>query len=102
MNQNSENNLLLGEPSAWIPLVMSLAALLFVLGYAAIFGIARQADEGTPAHIFQLVMLAQLPIAGYFALKWLPRRPLQALLVLALQAVAWTAPIITVMWLESL
>ena len=102
MNKNSENNLLLREPGAWIPLVMSLAALLFVLGYAAIIGIARQADEGTPAHIFQLVMLAQLPIAGYFGLKWLPKRPLPALLVLALQAVAWLVPIITVMWLESL
>ena len=102
MNTNPETNLLLKQPSAWIPLVMSLIALAFVLGYAAIFGTIQQPDERTPAHIFQLIMVAQLPIAAYFAFKWLPKRPAQALFILALQAVAWLVPILTVMWLESL
>ena len=102
MNKNPETNYLLKQPSAWIPLAMSLFALAFILGYVAIFGIVRQPDEGTPARIFQLIMLAQLPIAAYFALKWLPKRPVQALLVLGLQAGAWLIPILTVMWLESL
>jgi hypothetical protein len=93
---------LLKQPSAWIPLAMSLAALAFLLGYVAIFGIVRHEDEGAPAHIFQLIMLAQLPIAAYFAIKWLPRRTGQALLVLALQAAAWIIPIAAVMWFESL
>jgi hypothetical protein len=47
-------------------------------------------------------MAAQLPIVGYFAIKWLPRRPKQSLIVLALQAIAWLVPILTVIWLESL
>jgi hypothetical protein len=47
-------------------------------------------------------MVAQLPIAGYFAIKWLPKRPIQSLIVLALQAVAWIIPIATIIWLESL
>ena len=102
MNKDSEVNSLLKQPSAWIPLAMSLIALTFVLGYAAIFGTIQQEDEGTPAHIFQLIMLAQLPIAAYFAFKWLPQRPGQALLVLVLQAGAWIVPIATVIWLESL
>ena len=104
MNTNSENSSLLIEPSAWIPLAMSLAALVMILGYVAIFGITNgtsNGDEGAPARIFQVIMLAQLPIAGYFAIKWLPRRPVQALIVLALQAVAWIIPIATIMWLES-
>ncbi|HET9590604.1 MAG TPA: hypothetical protein VFO91_17585 [Anaerolineales bacterium] len=102
MNEEPETNSLLKQPSAWIPLAMSLIALIFLLGYVAIFGIVHHEDEGAPARIFQLIMLAQLPIAAYFALKWLPKRPLPALLVLALQAAAWIVPIMTVMWLESL
>ena len=102
MNTNLENNSLLKQPSAWIPLAMSLVALAMILGYVAMFGIVHNQDEGTPAHIFQLIMLAQLPIAGYFAVKWLPKQPKQSLIVLALQAVAWIIPIATIMWLESL
>ncbi len=101
---NSENNSLFKQPSAWIPLAMSLAALAMILFYVAINGFASSGngDEGTPARIFQLIMLAQLPIAGYFAVKWLPRQPKQSLIVLALQAVAWIIPIVTIIYLESL
>ncbi len=101
---NSENNSLFKEPSAWIPLAMSFAALAMILVFVAINGFASSGngDEGTPAHIFQLIMLAQLPIAGYFAVKWLPKQPRQSLIVLALQAVAWIIPIVTIIYLESL
>ena len=102
MNTNSENNSLFKQPSAWIPLAMSLAALAMILGYVAMFGIVQNKDEGTPARIFQLIMLAQLPIAGYFAITWLPKQPKQSLIVLGLQAVTWIIPIVTIMWLESL
>ena len=105
MNTNSENSPLIKQPGAWIPLAMSFMAMALILGYVAIFGIDHGtggADEGTPARIFQLIMVAQLPIAGYFAIRWLPRQPKQSLLVLALQAVAWIIPILTVMWFESL
>jgi hypothetical protein len=93
------------QPSAWIPIAISLAALALLVGYVAIFGITNEtndADEGAPARIFQLLMVLQLPIIAYFAIKWLPKRPKQSLLILALQAVAWIAPIATVIWLESL
>ena len=105
MNTNSENNLLLKQPSAWIPIAMSVVALAMILGYVAIHGITNGiggGDEGTPARIFQLIMLAQLPIAGYFAIMWLPKRPKQSLIVLGLQAIAWIIPIATIIWLESL
>lgn len=102
MKDNSENISLLKQPSAWIPIAMSLAALAMVLGYVAIFGNVQNEDEGAPARIFQLVMLAQLPIAAYFAVNRLSKRPMQALLVLALQAVAWIIPVATIIWLESL
>jgi hypothetical protein len=67
---------------------MSMATLSLVLGHIAIFGGARQADEGAAAHLWQLVMAAQIPVIAVFAVKWLPRTPGPALLVLGLQAVA--------------
>ena len=74
------------QPSAFLPLAMSFSALAMVLGHAAMFGIVHEADEGTAAHIFQLLMAAQVPVVAFFAIKWLPRNPRQTLQVLALQA----------------
>jgi len=101
---HSENSSLFKQPSAWLPFVMSFAALAMILVYVAINGFASsgKGDEGAPARIFQLIMTAQLPIAGYFAVKWLPRQPKHSLIVLALQAVAWIIPVVTIIWLESL
>ena len=76
---------LLKYPSAFLPLAMSFGALATVLIYVAIFGPAPQADEGSAAHIWQILMAGQLPIIVFFAFKWLPRTPKQALLVLVLQ-----------------
>ena len=78
----------LKQPSAFLPLVMSFAALVTVLAHVVIFGVARQADEGTAAHFFQLLMVAEVPIVAFFAIKWLPRSPTQALRVLALHLIA--------------
>ncbi len=82
---------LLKRPSALLPLVMSATALAIVIAYATMFGTARQADEGTAAHLWQLLMAGQLPIIAFFALKWLPAEPKRALFVLALQFVAGCA-----------
>jgi hypothetical protein len=77
---------------------MSVAALVIVLGYAAMFGTARQADEGTAAHLWQFLMAGQLPIIASFAIKNLPTEPRQTLLVLALQALAAFAAMFPVWW----
>ena len=78
---------LMKQPSALLPIAMSVVALALVLGHVAIFGAVHEADEGTTAHLWQLLMAGQVPVVGYFALKWLPRAPGQALRVLALQVV---------------
>jgi hypothetical protein len=88
------------NPSAWFPMAMSLAALAVVLGHVAMFGVAREADEGTAAHIWQILMAAQVPIVAFFAIKWLPRTPRQALLVLALQGGAALAALAPVFFLN--
>ena len=38
----------LKRPSAYLPVVMSLTALVIVLVHIAIFGVAREADEAQP------------------------------------------------------
>ena len=67
---------------------MSLAALTLVLVHIAIFGAVREPDEGTAAHVWQLLMAGQMPVVLYFAARRLPQAPGPALTVLALQAVA--------------
>jgi hypothetical protein len=79
---------LIKHPSAFIPIGMSLAALALVLAHVAIFGAVREADEGAAAHVWQLLMAGQVPVVVFFAAKWLPQAPAQALRVLALQDVA--------------
>jgi hypothetical protein len=84
------------QPSAFLPVAMSLAALATVLVHIVLFGAAREADEGAAAHIFQLLIVAQAPIVAYFAIKWLPRTPRRALYVLALQAAAVVVALVPV------
>lgn len=82
--------IVLKRPSAFLPLAMSVAALALVLGHIAIAGAgaARPVDEGAVAHIFQLLIVGQIPFVAWFAIKWLPRAPRLSLPVLALQALA--------------
>jgi hypothetical protein len=76
------------KPSAFLPVAMSFAALALVLIHIIRSGTAREADEGTAAHLWQLLMAAQIPIIAFFAIRWLPQSPRSALPVLAVQAVA--------------
>ena len=76
------------QPSAFLPLAMSGAALATVCIHVARFGVTREVDEGTAAHIWQLLMAAQLPVIAHFAIKWLPQAPRAALAVLVLQGAA--------------
>ena len=93
-------NPILKHPAAWIPISMSLAALAIVLGHIAMCGVAREADEGAAAHLFQILIAAQIPIIGFFSVKWLTRTPRQAFVVLLLQATAMLAAIAPVWFLN--
>ncbi len=93
------NDPLLNQPSAWIPLGMSLAALALVLGHALVYGIVHEPDEGAAAHTWQLLMAGQLPFVAYFIFKWLPQRTREAFQVLAILAVTWLVNFAAVFWL---
>jgi hypothetical protein len=86
------------RPTAFLPVLMSLAALSLVLVHVGLYGAQREADEGTPAHIFQLLMAAQAPIIILFAAKSLPQAPRRALGVLAVQLLVALAAFVPVFY----
>jgi len=88
-------------PSAFLPVAMSLGALGTVLAHLALYGPAPQADEGAAAHVWQLLMGAQVPIVLFFAIRWAPKFPRQAVAVLCLQvgaALVAAAPVYLLHW----
>ncbi|MGO9324440.1 MAG: hypothetical protein ACLP07_07755 [Terracidiphilus sp.] len=89
------------QPSALVPLGMALTALAVVLGHIALYGAARESDEGAAAHIWQMLMVAQLPALLVFGIRWLPKAPKQAMGVLALLVAAILAAMAPV-WLLHL
>ncbi len=92
---------ILRQPSALVPLALALTALAVVLGHIAVYGAAHEADEGATAHIWQLLMAAQLPALLVFGIRWLPKAPRQAMGVLALLVaaiLAAMAPVYLLHW----
>jgi hypothetical protein len=91
---------LMRQPSAYLPVTMSLTALALVLSHVAIYGVVQEADEGTAAHLWQLLMVGQVPMVAFFALKFLPQSRATALRVVALQFAAALAAFAPVYWLR--
>ncbi len=86
--------------SALLPLALSIAALVLVLGHVAISGGGREAEEGTAARVWWLLMGAQLPVVAAFAIVWLPQAPRRALLILAGQVAAVLANLAAVRFFD--
>jgi hypothetical protein len=76
------------SPSAVIPMAMSSVALITVIVHLCAVGPGPATDEGTAAHLFQLLIAGQAPFVAFFAMKWLPRMPSEAMYVMATQAAA--------------
>jgi hypothetical protein len=91
---------LMRQPSAFLPVTMSLIALATLFIHVVAVGTAREADEETAAHIWQLLMGIQVPIVAFFAIKWVPQAPKQAAYVLALQILAALAALAPVFILK--
>jgi hypothetical protein len=86
--------------SGWLPIAIPVFLLALGLRYVAIHGLVSQADEGTEAHLFQLLMPVQLAVMAYFAVTWLPRAPRGTFPVLLLQALAALAVFATVYFID--
>jgi hypothetical protein len=84
--------MILKYPSAWIPITLSLIVLIAFLVGVALFGPPiRQPDEGAGAHLFQIWLVLEVLMIAFFAIKWVPQRPKDALQILILQIVATLA-----------
>ena len=80
---------LIKKPSAWVPLVLSLAMLgVFGLYVAGIIPPDPAGDEGTAAHLFQFWLVLEAFTVIFFAAKWLPESPKQAFPILLIQILA--------------
>lgn len=90
----------LKQPTAIAPIAMSLAALALVMAHIALVGTAPQPDEGTEAHLWQVLMAGQLPVIAFFAIESLPRAPRTTTIVLAVQIVAAVAAMVPVFLLR--
>jgi len=91
----------LRNPTVFLPLAMSLLALGMVLVHFTIFGIVKETDEGTAAHIFQLLMVGQCPIVAFLAFRWFAIAPRQTFFFIVFQVVAALAAIMAVFFLTS-
>ena len=87
---------LMRKPSAFLPIAMSITALLMLGIVAVSYGLVREPDEGVIAHIWQLLMAGQLPILVYFLSRWLPRLPWPTAYVFALQIATALAAMVPV------
>ena len=76
------------RPSVFVPISMSLGALVMVLVTVGVSGVVRGGDEGGVAHLWQILMAGQVPVLAFFLIKWLPRAPKATLSLLALQILA--------------
>ncbi len=90
---------LLRRPSAFLPLLISSGFLIaFAIGIAH-GTLVRQPDEGTGAHLFQLLMPLQMLVIAFFAYTWVPKMRYPALAIVALQCAAALAVVAIVFFL---
>lgn len=95
--------------SAWVPVALAGGAIALLGGYlltgphlpnVVVENGVRRDDEGAVAHLWQLLMLLQVPCVLFFAAWWLPKDPKRALAMLGLQGFAFVAAALPVWLLE--
>jgi len=91
---------ILKVPAAWLPILMSGIVIASIIWHLANFGLAHQTDEGTAAHLFQILMPVQVPIIGFFAAKWLPVDSRWAVKVLIAQLGLMAVIVATVFFID--
>ncbi len=87
------------SPSAWIPIAMSLLALVTIAWSIVVSGAAREADEGAAAHLWQVLVVGQVPFVAWFMAKRARRDLRQGAVILAAQLGAVLAAVAPVYFL---
>jgi hypothetical protein len=73
------------------PVLISLFWIIFVVGTQAAYCRPPHIDEGTAAHLFQILMVAQVPLIVAFVFTKGSRPLTRVLPMIALQGIAWGA-----------
>ena len=87
------------RPTGWLPIALPTALMAFIVTYLLTVGAGDNRDEGTAAHVFQLAVALELVLLVIFAVRWLPRSPRTAGIVLGVQLMVAAIPILTVFML---
>ncbi|MGA2549654.1 MAG: hypothetical protein ABSF50_05845 [Burkholderiaceae bacterium] len=82
------------KPSALIPAVMSLVALLLFLIQLMTHGAAPVRAERVVAYLYLLLVVAQLPFIAFFGYRWFREAPLRGMPVVLSQAIALAAALV--------
>ncbi len=88
-------------PSAWLPIIMSIIAVFLLLIQLVTKGFKPEIDEGAIAHVWQLLVVTQIPVIVFFAFRWLGRSPREAMTVLVMQGLALASaavPVFVLQW----
>ncbi|MEO7192725.1 MAG: hypothetical protein ABI051_16880 [Vicinamibacterales bacterium] len=88
------------SPSGFAPVAMSAAALAMIAGHMLNSGVAPQSDEGTAAHLWQLLMACQLPLVALFPFRWIPQHGRSAIAISAIHVGAMSAALFPVWWFK--
>ena len=80
-----------------VPIIFSMLALAIVVGNVVV-GARTQPDEGTWAHLFQLLIAGQLPLVLLFIVTADWARPREPILVMLVQALTCGAALGSLAW----
>ena len=87
-------------PSAWLPIIMSIIAVFLLLLQLATNGFRPEIDEGAIAHVWQLLVVTQIPVIVFFAFRWVRRAPREALTIMVMQGLALASAAVPVFLLK--
>ncbi len=91
---------LIKRPSAWIPVLIPLVFFIYIIISITFFALVRENDEGTLAHLFQLWLVLEPFLLGFFTFKWFSKLRKQTLVILMIQIVVAFLPIYMVFSLK--
>jgi hypothetical protein len=70
--------------------------LVLVAIQISIHGMSPEPDEGALAHLYQLLVIGQIPVIAFFGLRWFRQTPLQGLRVVVAQGFALASALVPV------
>lgn len=87
---------LIKRPSAFVPVLMSITAIIILLYNIMIVGVEQKQGEEIVTGIYEILIIWQLPVIAFFAFKWGSQNFKNGLIVLLIQILAIAAGFILI------